>query len=67
MAGCEKARYWVRAGYNRGMEWLLALLLKPFVALVVLGLICLPARLLIRDKMRDGKLKRFLLRPISRN
>lgn len=47
--------------------WLIALFLKPFIALVVFGLICLPARLLIRDKMRDGKLKRFLLRPISRN
>ena len=45
--------------------WLLALLIKPFVALVVFGLICLPARLLVRSKMRDGKLKRFLLRPIG--
>jgi hypothetical protein len=49
------------------MEWALALLLKPFIALVVLGLICLPIRIAIRNKMRDGKLKRFLLRPISRN
>jgi hypothetical protein len=47
------------------MEWLLALVLKPFIALIVFGLICLPARLAVL-KMRDSKLKRFLLTPISR-
>jgi hypothetical protein len=49
------------------MEWLLALLLKPFIALVVFGLICLPARLAVRAWMPDGKIKRLLLTPISRN
>jgi hypothetical protein len=48
------------------MEWLLALLIKPFVALVVFGLICLPARFALQRHMPDSKLKRFLLRPISR-
>jgi hypothetical protein len=52
-------------GTVRGMEWLLALVLKPFIALIVFGLICLPARLALM-KMRDSKLKRFLLTPISR-
>jgi hypothetical protein len=54
------------ACYSGGMEWLLALLIKPFVALVVFGLICLPARFALQRHMPDGKLKRFLLRPISR-
>lgn len=48
-------------------NWLVALLIKPFVALVVFGLICLPIRLLVKAKMKDGPLKRFLLRPISGN
>jgi hypothetical protein len=33
--------------------------------LIVLGLICLPARLAVQKFMKDGKLKRLLLRPIS--
>jgi hypothetical protein len=53
-------------GYSEAMEWLYALILKPFIALVVFGLICLPCRLLVQRKLPDGKLKRFLLRPISR-
>jgi hypothetical protein len=48
-------------------NWLLALILKPFIALVVLGLICLPARLAVQRYMPEGKLKRFLLfRPNAR-
>lgn len=41
--------------------WLLAILLRPFVVLAVLGLVCLPARLLVQRKMPEGKLKRLLL------
>jgi hypothetical protein len=44
--------------------WLLSLVLKPFIALLVFGLICLPARLAVHRWMRDGKLKRLLLRPL---
>lgn len=48
------------------MTWLLALIIKPFVALVVFGLICLPARLAVQRWMPEGRVKRLLLRPISR-
>ncbi len=41
--------------------WLLALFVKPFVALIVFGLICLPARLLVQNRMKDSRLKRLLL------
>lgn len=46
------------------MTVFLAQILKPFVLLVVLGLICLPARLAVQRWMKDGKLKRFLLREL---
>jgi hypothetical protein len=42
----------------------IAMIVKPFVALILFGLICLPARIIVQ-KMRDGKLKRFLLFRIS--
>lgn len=45
-----------------GLGW--ALIIRPIVFLVVFGLICLPIRFAIRRYMRDGKLKRLLLRPI---
>jgi hypothetical protein len=44
--------------------WLIALLIKPFVALIVFGLICLPIRILVEKKLKDGKLKKLLLKPI---
>lgn len=43
----------------------IALLIRPLVALVVLGLICLPIRLAVQRYMRDGELKRLLLAPIG--
>jgi len=46
------------------MTVFLAQLLKPFVLLIVLGLICLPARLAVERWMKDGKLKRLLLRKL---
>ena len=46
--------------------WLLALVLKPFAALVMFGLICLPARLAVQRWMPDGWVKRLLLREIVR-
>jgi hypothetical protein len=44
------------------MELFLATALKPLALLVLFGLIALPARLAVQRFMRDGKLKRFLLR-----
>lgn len=41
------------------------IILKPFIALFILVGICLPGRLLVERKMKDGKLKRLLLRRIS--
>ncbi len=43
----------------------LAMIVKPFVALIILGLICLPARLAVIKYLPNGKLKRFLLFRIS--
>lgn len=45
--------------------WVIALLLKPFGALILFGCIALPGRLLVQRYMKDGKLKRLLLRPIN--
>ena len=47
------------------VSFFFAMILRPFVALIVLGLICLPIRLLIQ-KFPDGKVKRFLLLPIGK-
>ena len=49
-----------------------ALLLKPFAALLFVALITYPIRRLIERRMKDGRLKRFLLirlseKPGSRN
>jgi hypothetical protein len=44
------------------MELLLAMVLKPLAVLVLFGCIALPVRLLVQRRMKDGKLKRFLLR-----
>lgn len=41
--------------------WAWALLIKPFVLLLVAGCVLIPVRLLIDRKLKDGKLKRFLL------
>jgi hypothetical protein len=45
--------------------WLIAVILKPLAALVLFGLICLPARLAVQRFMADGWLKRLLLKKIS--
>lgn len=39
----------------------IALLIKPFAALVLFGLILLPIRLAVKRWMPEGKLKRLLL------
>lgn len=46
--------------------WLIALFLKPFIALVVFALILYPIRVLVQRRMRDSPLKRFLLTDLSK-
>lgn len=41
-----------------------AVALKPFVALIVFGLVCLPARLWVQS-WKDSRLKRILLLRVS--
>ena len=55
------------ASYNSAhMEpWMLALILKPFALLLLFGVICLPGRLFVQRFMKDGRLKRLLLKRIS--
>lgn len=48
------------------MSFALALIFKPIAALILFGLICLPARLAVQKWMPDGKVKRFLLLPLKR-
>lgn len=43
------------------MTWAIAIVLRPFAALVLFGLICLPARLWVQRRMKDGAFKRLLL------
>jgi hypothetical protein len=50
--------------YTSCVSFFFAMILRPFVALIVLGLICLPIRLLVM-KAPDSKLKRALLSPVS--
>ena len=54
------------AGIMFHMEpWILALILKPIALLFLFGFICLPGRLFVQRFMRDGRLKRLLLKRIS--
>lgn len=41
-------------------------LLRPFLALLVLGLICLPVRLAAKRYLPEGRLKSLLLLPLRR-
>jgi hypothetical protein len=45
--------------------WLWALLIKPFALLLLFGFVCLPIKILVQSRMKDGKLKRLLLKRIS--
>jgi hypothetical protein len=45
--------------------WVIAILLKPFGALILFGCIALPGKLLVQRYMKDGKLKRLLLTRID--
>jgi hypothetical protein len=44
----------------------IALLLRPFVALVLFGLVLLPIRLAVQRFMPPGRVKSFLLLPVRR-
>ena len=47
------------------MTWLLALVFRPIAALILFGLICMPARLAVQ-RMKPGKLRSLLLYEIRR-
>lgn len=51
--------------YKYGMT-ALALVLKPFIAAALLGLIVLPIKLLFVRFFPDGKVKTFLLRDLEK-
>ena len=46
-------------------SWAIAILVKPFAFLAVWVVFCYPVLRVVR-KMKDGRLKRFLLRPIGK-
>lgn len=57
------------SGYIAGMQlenWQWAILIKPFVAFVFIGLIAYPIRVLVQRKMPEGRLKRLLLLRLSK-
>ena len=45
--------------------WMWAILLKPLAALVLFGLICLPARIVVQRYLPEGWIKRILLIKVS--
>jgi hypothetical protein len=45
--------------------FVIAILIKPFAMLALCALVLVPARMAVQRKMKDGKLKRLLLRRIS--
>lgn len=44
-----------------------AILLRPFVALFIFGLVLLPIRLTVKRWLPEGKLKRFLLWEVKKS
>jgi hypothetical protein len=48
------------------MTWLLAVVFRPLAALVLFGLICLPARMAVQRWMPQGRLKSLLLAQVGR-
>ena len=46
-------------------DFVWGLLLKPFLLLFLSALILIPARLAVQNRMKDGKVKRLLLRRIG--
>lgn len=48
------------------MSVAIAMFFRPLVSLIVLGLVCLPARFAVRRWMKPGRLKNILLFPIRK-
>jgi hypothetical protein len=48
------------------VTWLLTIVLKPLVALVMFGLIALPLMLAFRRWFPECRLKKVLLRPLTK-
>lgn len=46
-------------------NFMLTMLIKPFALLVLNATVLIPARLAVQRKMKDGKMKRLLLRRIG--
>ena len=46
-------------------DFAIAILIKPFVLLIISALFLIPGRLAVERWMKDGKLKRLLLRRIG--
>jgi hypothetical protein len=46
--------------------WVLAVIFRPVLGLILLGLVCLPVRLAVKRWLPEGAFKRFLLTPIGR-
>jgi len=45
--------------------WLVAVILRPLIILVVLGLICLPVRMAAKRWLPEGRIKSILLKPVG--
>ena len=53
-------------GYGVLMEaWQLAILIKPFILLLLFGFIVLPIKMLFQRLLPEGKIKRILFKRIS--
>lgn len=48
------------------MSVAIGMILRPFLALLVFGLIALPLKMVFERFYPEGKVKRFLLRPIGK-
>jgi hypothetical protein len=49
------------------MDTFWAMAIRPFALFFLLAFICLPIRLAIQRLVPDGRVKRFLLRPIKQS
>jgi len=47
------------------MKFALAMLVRPLLLLILAAVVLIPARLAVQRHMKDGRLKRLLLRRIS--
>lgn len=52
--------------YKGGMEWLIAVVLRPVASLVLFGLIALPVRLAVQKWAPPGRIRSLLLKRVGR-